>query len=330
MRGSACIGSPSTFLIKETMHYKLEQFQKDVKRLAQLIINETDGKYECIYGVPQGGVPLAMALSHELEIPITEFSPLNFYVGGSVLIVDDVIDSGATRQKYKGYDFACLHIKSQSPKKIIDDLTAGTFVVNKDIDGWVDYWWEGDEAPAEDGVIRIIQAIGDDPNREGLLETPKRVAKSWEHLFSGYKVDVDKEVESLFKKFGADSYNEMVVLRDIEFYSMCEHHMLPFFGKAHIAYIPNGKVVGISKLARLLEVHSRRLQIQERIGENVTADIMKHLKAQGAACIIEAGHLCMKMRGVEKQNSVMITSSLKGTFLEQDRTRSELMSLIRR
>ena len=169
-----------------------------------------------------------------------------------------------------------------------------------------------------------IGLIGDDPNREGLLETPNRVINSWKEIYSGY----GKDPANLFKTFAAEGYQQMVLLKNIELYSMCEHHMLPFFGKAHIAYIPNGRVIGISKLARLLEIYTKRLQIQERIGEQVTAALMKYLEPCGAACIIEATHLCMKMRGVGKQNSIMTTSSITGNFLTQPATRAELMDLI--
>ena len=139
----------------------------------------------------------------------------------------------------------------------------------------------------------------EDPNREGLLDTPSRVAKSWDEIYSGY----NKNPEDLLTVFEAGTYDQIVLLKDIEIFSMCEHHMLPFFGVAHVAYIPGTKVIGISKLARLVDMYARRLQIQERIGEQVTAALMQYLQPKGAACIIEASHMCMRMRGVNKQNS---------------------------
>jgi GTP cyclohydrolase IA len=172
-------------------------------------------------------------------------------------------------------------------------------------------------------IVDILKMIGEDPTRDGLRETPARVEKSWKHLFAGYKknpADVLKEFES--------SYDEMVVLKNIEMYSVCEHHMQPFFGHAHVAYLPNEKVVGISKLARVLEIYSRRLQIQERICQQVTDALMEHLNPKGAACVIEAKHFCMMCRGVEKQNSTMMTSSLKGAFREPA-VRAEFFSLIK-
>ena len=177
------------------------------------------------------------------------------------------------------------------------------------------------------GVERMMDFIGDDPTREGLLETPERVVRSWEHLYSGYQMNP----KDVFKTFDADGFNELVILKDCEFYSTCEHHLQPFSGRAHIAYIANGRVIGVSKLARLLEVFSRRLQIQERIGKQVVDTLMEELNCVGAACIIEAQHFCMLSRGVQKQNSVMVTSALAGVFQEDSSkgvaARAELMAL---
>lgn len=182
--------------------------------------------------------------------------------------------------------------------------------------------------------IKLIQlylsAIGEDPTRDGLLETPARVIRSWGSLYGGY----NQNPEDVLKTFaGPDRYDEIIALRDIEMYSTCEHHMLPFHGYAHIAYLPGDqiggvRVVGVSKLARLLEIYSRRLQIQERICQQVTDALMHHLKARGAACIIEAKHLCIACRGIQKQHSVMVTSSLQGNFRDYPDTRAEVMSLL--
>jgi GTP cyclohydrolase I len=174
-------------------------------------------------------------------------------------------------------------------------------------------------------VKAVLEHIGEDPTREGLIDTPKRIVKMWTEIFDGY----NQKVEDLLTTFESDGHNEIVILKNIELYSMCEHHMLPFFGTAHVAYLPGKKIIGISKLARLVDMYAKRMQIQERIGAQVTAALMKHLKAKGAACIIEATHMCMRMRGVEKQNSVMTTSSMKGAFLKDPAARSELMQLIR-
>lgn len=165
---------------------------------------------------------------------------------------------------------------------------------------------------------------GKNSEREGLRDTPSRVVRSWGELYSGY----DKNPKDLLTVFASDGYDQMVVLKDIELFSMCEHHMLPFYGKAHVGYIPDKKVVGISKLARLVDMFARRLQIQERLTDQVTESLMEHLKPKGVICIIEATHMCMRMRGVGKQNSVMTTSSIKGAFLEPG-VKEEFINLIK-
>ena len=176
-------------------------------------------------------------------------------------------------------------------------------------------------------IYKQLLHIGEDPSREGLKETPDRIIRSWDELYKGYSQDP----KDIMTTFSADGYDQIILLKDIELYSMCEHHMLPFFGKAHVAYIPHPdkKIVGISKLARLVDIYARRLQIQERIGEQVTSTLMELLEAQGAACIIEATHMCMRMRGVAKQQSVMCTSSLRGAFFDSAGARIELMGLIK-
>lgn len=174
-------------------------------------------------------------------------------------------------------------------------------------------------------IAEMIDYIGDKPHRKGLEETPERVLRSYDELFSGYKQDI----KSLFTVFDADGYDQIIICKNIEFYSMCEHHILPFIGKAHVAYIPEEKIIGLSKLARLVDAFSRRLQIQERIGEQVTEAIETYLKPLGSACIIEAEHFCMRMRGVNKQNSTMVTSSMKGVFMDKPAARAELMSLLK-
>lgn len=174
-------------------------------------------------------------------------------------------------------------------------------------------------------IRNIIDFIGDDPKRKGLKDTPERVMRSWDELYSGYKVDVSR----LFTVF-EEPCDDMVVVKNVEFYSTCEHHMLPFFGSAHIAYIPkNGRVVGVSKLVRVLEAFSRRLQIQERICQQITTALDENLAPRGSACVLEAKHLCMTCRGVNKQHSSMITSSLTGAFRLEPSTRQEFFQLIK-
>jgi GTP cyclohydrolase I len=178
----------------------------------------------------------------------------------------------------------------------------------------------------EEQIRHILKALGEDPDREGLVKTPSRVIQALTFLTQGYRQDPAKVInDALF----TEDYEEMIVQRDIDFYSLCEHHLLPFFGKAHVAYIPHHKIVGISKLARLVDVYARRLQVQERLTNQIANTIMEKLDPLGVAVVIEAEHLCMRMRGVEKQNSMIITSTLLGAFRTRQETRQEFMTLIR-
>jgi GTP cyclohydrolase I len=266
------------------------------------------------YPIPRGGIPAALAVqsqtsktAHPYLLHITE----DPYIAD--IFIDDIIDSGTTREKFLG-------IRPLPFFALVDKQEEGM--------DWWEFPWErmsGEQGP-EENVRRLIEYIGDDPNREGLLETPSRVVRSYTELFGGYGINPS----TVLKVFEDDSCDEMVIVRDIEFYSSCEHHMLPFFGKAHIAYIPDGRVVGVSKLVRLLEVFARRLQIQERLCEQVTGALDEHLKPKGSACVLEAKHLCMTGRGVSKQHSVMVTSSLTGAFREKGNpARIEFLSMIR-
>lgn len=178
----------------------------------------------------------------------------------------------------------------------------------------------------EEEIRRILLELGEDPEREGLLKTPERVRKSLQFLTRGYKQDIDEVINGAI--FNEDC-DDMVIVRNIEFYSMCEHHMLPFFGKCHIGYVPKGKVFGVSKLARLVDVFARRLQIQERMTRQITMQIMESVAPDGVGVVVEAQHLCMLMRGVEKQNSVMKTSCMLGSFRRSEATRLEFLNLIR-
>ncbi|MEY2539834.1 MAG: cyclohydrolase [Verrucomicrobiota bacterium] len=181
-------------------------------------------------------------------------------------------------------------------------------------------------ARLESAFLELLEAVGEDPNREGLRRTPVRAAKAFEFLTNGYRQDLDDVVNDAI--FESDA-SEIILVKDIELYSMCEHHLLPFIGRAHVAYIPSGKVIGLSKVARIVDVFARRLQIQEQLTVQIADALMKTLHPVGVAVVIEAKHLCMMMRGVEKQNSVMKTSCLLGSFKDDARTRSEFLSLLK-
>ena len=176
-------------------------------------------------------------------------------------------------------------------------------------------------------IEKLLQEVGEDPTREGLLKTPARVAKSWAYFSRGYNQDLDDVVNNaIFHETSKD----MIVVRDVEFFSLCEHHLLPFFGKAHVGYIPNGKVIGLSKIPRIIDMYARRLQVQERLTHQIADAIKDVLKPNGVAVVMEGRHMCMQMRGVEKQNSLATTSTMLGRFRESVRTRNEFMYLINR
>ncbi|MBK7497663.1 MAG: GTP cyclohydrolase I FolE [Ignavibacteriales bacterium] len=174
-------------------------------------------------------------------------------------------------------------------------------------------------------ITDLLVQIGEDPTREGLLTTPKRVAEAYEFLTKGYNQDIEEVInDAIF----TEKYDEMVLVKNIDFYSMCEHHMLPFYGKVHVAYIPNGKIVGLSKIPRIVDVFARRLQVQERMTQQIADTLDKHLQPIGVAVVSEAYHMCMMMRGVEKQNSSATSSAMLGVFKDDARTRSEFLNLI--
>ncbi|HLF13298.1 MAG TPA: GTP cyclohydrolase I FolE [Bacteroidota bacterium] len=179
-------------------------------------------------------------------------------------------------------------------------------------------------AEIEKTIGELLRQIGEDPGREGLLRTPRRVAKAWQFLTSGYDKDPDQVINNAVFR---EKYDEMVIVRDIDFFSLCEHHLLPFYGKVHIAYIPKGKIVGLSKLPRIVEVFSRRLQVQERMTQQIAETLYRALEPDGVAVVVEARHLCMMMRGVEKQNSLATTSAMLGSFRDDERTRTEFLNL---
>lgn len=253
------------------------------------------------YGVPRGGAFVVALLRHVRKVDRPE---------DAEVIVDDILDSGRTakvwRERFPKIPFVALIDKEKDCP-----------------DQWAQFPWEPPyQTEAEDLVVRTLQMIGENPAREGLLKTPARVVASWKRLFGGYGQEA-KDV--LGTTFGSDGYDQMVCLRNVEFYSTCEHHLLPFAGQAHIAYIPKDRVVGISKLARLVEVFARRLQIQERLTQQIADAIQAVLDPKGVGVLLEAKHFCMVCRGVEKQHSVMVTSALRGAMLAEGPCRDEFL-----
>lgn len=263
-----------------------------------------------VYAVPRGGVPAAYAIAAETHLTFTfTANPQE-----AEIIIDDLIDSGATsdRPEFAGKPFYVL--------------------IDKRTEEWRGQWivwpWEGDSVGSiEDNIRRLLQYIGEDPSRGGLAETPARVSKAWAEWCSGY----GQEPEDILKTFedGAEGVDEMVVVKDIPFYTHCEHHMAPFFGTATIAYLPNKKIVGLSKLSRLLDIYARRLQVQERLGCQIADAIMEHLGALGCGVVISARHLCMESRGIKKQGSTTTTSALRGLFKDEPSVRAEFLALAR-
>ncbi len=280
-----------------------------------------------IYGIPRGGVAPAYLLAGMIDGRVVNSpSEANF-------IIDDLVDSGATMtryaRQYPNTPRGALFWKGHH--RLANTCAFGSFHVGlQAVDQWLVFPWEESEdhdTSAEDAVVRMLQAIGDDPNREGLLETPRRVVKAWGEWFKGYGQDPADFMKTF--EDGAEGCDEMVLLTDIPVYSHCEHHVTPFIGIAHVAYIPNGKIVGLSKIARVVEVFSRRLQVQERLTNQIANCLEDHLKPLGVAVVIKAKHFCMATRGVKMPNVDTTTSAMRGVFLTKPEARAEFMGLIK-
>ena len=289
-----------------------KQYQKDIIAAAKKVTK----KYANVFGIPRGGNYPAAIVARELKIPQV-FDPKEI-VKGKTLLVDDIVDSGATAKEWTTKtkcDLLAVYADKLEKAKYVGALRkAGDWIVFPDESG----------CGIEDNVRRILEYIGEDVNREGLLETPKRVRKAYEEVFSGYKMDP----KTLIKTFTKGTCQEMVILKNAEYVSFCEHHMFPFFGHCSIGYVPNGKVIGVSKLARLLDCFAKRMQIQERMTSQIADFLEKELDALGVFVVCEGVHFCMKGRGVKKQDSSMITSAIRGEFKDNAAMRAEFLSLI--
>ena len=262
-----------------------------------------------VYAIPRGGIPARLALfaldSDSVFVVQDDWTKAD-------VIIDDLIDTGETIKQFGDHYVEAL----------IDKRTW------EHGDDWVVWPWEGDAAGGiEDNIRRLLQYVGENPARGGLAETPARVAKAWKEWCSGYGMD-PKDVMKTFED-GAEGVDEMVVVKDIPFYTHCEHHMAPFFGTATIAYLPNKKIVGLSKLSRLLDIYAKRLQVQERLGCQVADAIMDNLDALGCGVVITARHLCMESRGIKKQGAETVTSAVRGLFKTDPAVRAEFLALAR-
>ena len=296
---------------------------EDVSELVnRLIARHRDASFDAVWGLPRGGVVPAVLVSERLGVPMLWEQPVE--ADGRVLVVDDLVDSGSTAEGVfealgrLDYRFDALLRKPGSPAAIAPDA--------KTADGWVVFPWEleeGGESGPTDAVRRILQYLGEDPTREGLLDTPKRVLKSLAEMTVGYGID---PAEVLGTTFDVGPTDELVIVREIPFHSLCEHHLLGFSGTATIGYLPTDRVVGLSKLGRIVEVFARRLQVQERMTTQIADSIVEHLGADTVGVLIRARHSCMACRGIQKP-AEMVTSKLTGRLREDHAMRAEFLAL---
>lgn len=283
--------------------------------ITALQVTPSRGSRYRAYAVPRGGIPALYALMYHMPVSIAETpEEADFFI-------DDIIDSGATKQAYSE--------KYGKPLFALIDKT--TLVDEADLHGeaWIVFPWEQGQDDSDESVTgnitRLLQYVGEDPAREGLKETPKRVAKAWNQWCSGY----GKDAASLLKVFedGAEGCDEMIMVKNIPIYSKCEHHMADIFGTATIAYIPNGRIVGLSKLSRLADMFARRLQVQERLTNQIADALVENLNPVGVGVVIRARHMCMESRGICQQGHYTITSALRGAIKTHGQARSEFLKL---
>lgn len=279
---------------------------------AQYLRNRPAGALLRAYAVPRGGVPAAYALRQHCEFELVDRPE------DADVFIDDLIDSGATCERY------CDEHPGKPFLALIDKRE------NTEFKGlWIVFPWEvtddGADESGNDIIVRLLQLVGEDAEREGLLETPARVVKAWRHWCSGYGKDPAK----LLKVFGdgAERHDQMVTVKDIPIYSHCEHHLAPIFGTATISYIPNGKIVGLSKLSRLADMFARRLQVQERLTDQIADALFENLEPKGVGVVIKARHMCMESRGICQQGHHTVTTALRGAMRDEPDTRAEFLRL---
>lgn len=277
-----------------------------------------------VYGIPRGGVPVAYSVLQPLRevfngMLIGESIMLTDDPKRAHVIVDDIVCTGSTRD----------NVLRTAPQNALFYSLYTQDAVKRDYDAdWVVFPWENTlESSAEDIPRRLLQYIGENPDRGGLLETPARFLKAWNFWTKGYH-EKPQDVLKVFED-GAESVDELVLVKDIPVYSHCEHHLAPFFGKAHVGYIPNGRIVGLSKLSRLVDVYARRLQVQERLTTQVADALDEHLQPKGVGVVIECQHMCMESRGIQRAGAVTVTSAVRGVLKADASARAEFLRLIR-
>ena len=284
---------------------------EDLEVEADRIADTWRGKVSAVYGIPTGGVPLALMVASRIGVPMAN----DWHIGSAILVVDDLIDTGRTMSKYGGSTFRdAAFRKPYSPIALAPRARV--------MDEWLWFPWEHDKGDPEDAVVRMLQFINEDPTRDGLQETPRRVVKALKEMTVGYDTDINK---ILGVTFDVDC-DEMIVVRDIPFSSLCEHHMLPFTGTATVGYVPGKRVVGLSKIARLVDAYAKRLQVQERLTSQIADAMVEHLKPKGVGVVIKGQHSCMSLRGVGKAG-VMMTSALRGVMRDKPEARAEFLNL---
>jgi len=266
-----------------------------------------------VFGVPSGGIPVAALTG----LPVLTPDDLDCHELASVIVVDDLVDSGRTLQRYadQGYAVDAIVRKPHSPAHLAPLANI--------VDGWVKFPWEKTTGP-EDAVVRLLEWMGENPSREGLLDTPKRVVKAFKEMTDG----LHKQPRDVLGTVFNETSDQMVVVRGIRFSSMCEHHLLPFIGTAAVGYIPDGRVIGLSKIPRLVELFAKRPQVQERMTNQIAGSLMEYLSPQGAGVVIKAHHSCMGCRGVRQPDAEMITSCVLGCMKDNAAARAELMEFI--
>lgn len=287
----------------------------DLARRLSVMRREKLIHFNNLFGVPTGGGHVAIMLGYELQ-RFHDYVGLTSEPGLGTLVVDDICDSGRTLEKYADWPSAVLFARPASATKPTVCLEV--------TDDWVVFPYEKQEEPGVEVVERVLQFLGEDPRREGLRETPARVARAWQELFGGYRADFN------LTTFEDGTCDEVVAVRDIQFISHCEHHMLPFYGRAHVGYLPHRRIVGLSKLARVVDKYARRLQVQERMTQEIAHELLRALDPRGVAVVVEATHFCMVARGVRQPESTTVTSAMLGAFRDKPEARAEFMALIGR